>query len=80
MRQNRTSERFYMIFWATGFCAKTQVDILMIQRHAHTHKQTLTLQMLEMEYSVFWGGVNTMHADALAPKVVRASAVMVLAV
>ena len=28
--------------------------------------------MLETEYSSF--GVNTMHADALAPKVARASA------
>ena len=34
--------------------------------------------MLEMEYSSF--GVNTMPADALAPKLARASAAMVLAV
>ena len=34
--------------------------------------------MLEMEYSGF--GVNTMPADALAPKVARASAGMVMAV
>ena len=36
------------------------------------------LQMLETEYSGV--GVNTMPADALAPKVARASAHMVLAV
>ena len=35
--------------------------------------------MLEMEYSGFVG-FNTMPADALAPKVARASAGMVLAV
>ena len=35
--------------------------------------------MLEMEYSNF-GGVNAMPADALDPKVARASAGMVLAV
>ena len=34
--------------------------------------------MLEMEYSGFW--VNSMAADALAPKVARASTGMVLAV
>ena len=38
----------------------------------------LTLLILEMEYSGF--GVNTMPADALAPKLARASAGMVLAV
>ena len=36
--------------------------------------------MLEMEYSKFGGwGVNIMPADALAPKVARASADTVLA-
>ena len=39
----------------------------------------LTLLMLEMEHSGF-GRVNTMPADALAPKVARASAGMVLSV
>ena len=34
--------------------------------------------MLEMEYSVY--GINTMPADALAPKVDRAAAGMILAV
>ena len=38
----------------------------------------LTLVMLAIEYSGF--GVNTMPADALAPKVARAPAGMVLAV
>ena len=38
----------------------------------------LTVLMLETEYSSF--GVNTMPADAPAPKVTRASAGMVLAV
>ena len=36
--------------------------------------------MLEMEYSSFGGGVNTMPADALVPNVARASAGIVLAV
>ena len=39
----------------------------------------LTLLMLEREYFGF-GGVNTMPVDALAPKVARASAGMVLTV
>ena len=39
----------------------------------------LTLQMLEMEYSGFIRA-NTMSADALAPKVARASATIVFAV
>ena len=38
----------------------------------------IMMMMLEMEYSSF--GVNTMHADALAPKVASASAGMVLIV
>ena len=38
----------------------------------------LTFLMLKMEYSGF--GVNTMPADAVAPKVARASADIVLTV
>ena len=46
--------------------------------HFCAHYPWPTLLMLEMEYSSF--GVNTMPADALAPKLARASAAMVLAV
>ena len=64
-----------------------------VHLHLHTVKSTsimiiilfnfskfdiLTVLMLETEYSSF--GVNTMPADAPAPKVTRASAGMVLAV
>ena len=68
--------RMFRIFYSLWNSADTWQVLLSNQLLNLIIIQTLTLLMLVMEYSGL--GINTMPTDALAPKVARASARMVL--